>query len=355
MKKKVLVAMSGGVDSSVAALMLKEDGYDVIGITMEMVPVFIDRGKYSKHPVNDAIEVARILNIPHFVLDIRKKFNENIVKGFIKEYKNGRTPNPCIRCNRFIKFGILLEKAKEFGAEYLATGHYARIEYESSKNLYHLKKGIDREKDQSYFLYTMTQKQLKHTLMPLGDYTKPRVRKIAKEKGLPVHSKQGSQDICFIQNNNYGKFFKNFSKESIIPGQILDKYGNILGEHPGIIFYTIGQRRGMGISNRVPLYVLEIDIKNNSITVGERRDVYHNELIADETNFISVKIKNPTKVQAKIRYLNKASEALLTPLENNKVKVSFKRSQWAITPGQAVVFYDGDKVLGGGTIEKVLK
>jgi len=355
MKKKVLVAMSGGVDSSVAALILKKDGYDVTGVTMEILPVFKNRIDDSNHAVKDAVEVARILRIPHFVLNIKKEFNKNVVKSFIKEYKDGRTPNPCIRCNKFIKFGILLKKAKELGVEYIATGHYARIEYDRIKRLYSLKRGIDSKKDQSYFLYTLTQRQLKHILLPLGDYTKERIREIAKENGLTVHSKPGSQEICFIEDNNYGSFFKKYYPELIVPGDILDKEGKIIGRHRGIVYYTIGQRRGMGISHKVPLYVVEINKKVNIIVAGEREAIYHNELIANDVSYIDKKLESPGTVQAKIRYLNKASYATLTPLEDNKVHILFKKPQWAITKGQSVVFYDSDTVIGGGIISKVIK
>ena len=333
--------MSGGVDSSVAAALLKDKGFEVIGITMNM-------WKCSKD--NDAKRVTDKLGIPHYVLDFRDIFKEKVIANFCEEYKQGRTPNPCIRCNKYIKFDALDKKAKELDANFMATGHYARIGRAGGR--YVLKKGIDTKKDQSYFLYTLTQEQLKYTLMPLGDITKERVRKIAKEKNLHVVNSPESQEICFVPDNNYGEFVKKYIPEEIKPGHIVNKEGKVIGEHRGIIFYTIGQRKGMGIADKNPLYVIAIDKKNNAIRAGKEEELYTNELIADNINFISIKkLKTPIKVEAKIRYLHQASPATVIPLDKGKVRVKFDSPQRAITPGQAVVFYKGEEVVGGGTIE----
>jgi len=351
MRKRVVVAMSGGVDSSVAAALLKDRGFEVIGITMHIWEHFKDE---------DAKRVADELKIPHYELDLRNIFKEKVITNFCEEYKAGRTPNPCIRCNKYIKFDALAKKAKELSADYIATGHYAKIEFDNQKDRYLLKKGIDTKKDQSYFLYALTQEQLKYTLMPLGDFTKEQVRKIAKEKNLHVVNNPESQEICFIPDNNYGKFVKEYFDSSLIthhsslicPGPIVNKEGEVIGEHKGIIFYTIGQRKGMGIANKTPLYVIAIDKKNNSIVAGKKEELYTDELIADNMNFINIeKLETPIRVKAKIRYLHQASPATVIPLNESKVKVKFDSPQQAVTPGQAVVFYNREKVIGGGTIE----
>jgi len=352
-KKLVVVAMSGGVDSSVTAYLLQKQGYEVIGLTMQLWPRAEERpgGCCGLESIEDAKKVANTLGIPHYAVNFRNIFKEKVITPFTTEYQRGRTPNPCIRCNQYIKFEALLMKAKELGADYLATGHYAQIEYAKESKRFLLKKGVDSLKDQSYFLYIMTQDQLKSALMPLGNYCKDKVRQIARQLNLPVASRPESQEICFIPDNNYGRFLQESLPESAKPGPIIDKEGKVIGEHPGIIFYTIGQRRGIGIPDREPLYVISIDVQNNSIGVGKEKDLYSDELIADELNFITrEKLKEPLKVQAKIRYLHDPQEAVATPLEKDKVQVKFKQPQRAITPGQAVVFYDQDTVIGGGTI-----
>ncbi len=365
--KRVVVAMSGGVDSSVTAALLKDMNFKIIGITMQIWERSKDwNGCCGLDSVEDAKQVANKLNIPHYVLNLRDIFKEKVISNFCEEYKEGRTPNPCIRCNQYIKFDILFNKAKQLGADYIATGHYARIENtenreqrtdcrEKDNPRYVLKKGIDNRKDQSYVLYTMTQEQLKHTLMPLGNFTKEEIRQIAREKGLAVANKPESQEICFIPDNNYGEFVKKYINNSIKPGFILNKEGKVIGEHKGIIFYTIGQRKGIGIADKEPLYVIEIDKKNNIIMVGKKEEVYKNELIGEDVNFIDIKRFNePLKVKAKIRYLHQSSPCIVMPFKKDKFKVKFAQSQWAITPGQAVVFYNNDIVIGGGTISKVL-
>ncbi len=346
MKKRVVVAMSGGVDSSVAAALLKDKGFEVIGIYMHI---------WERSKDKDAKMVADKLGIPYYALDMRNFFKEKVIANFCEEYKDGRTPNPCIRCNKYIKFDALAKKAKELEANYIATGHYARIEFDKQKGRCLLKKCVDTQKDQSYFLYVLTQEQLKFTLMPLGDLYKERVREIAKEKNLHVGNSPESQEICFIPENNYGEFVKEYFDSSLIcPGPIVNKEGKVIGEHKGIVFYTIGQRRGMGIADKNPLYVIAIDKKNNVIMAGKKEELYTDELIADNMNFINIeKLETPIKVKAKIRYLHQPSQATVIPLNKDKVSVRFDSPQQAVTPGQAVVFYNGEEVIGGGTINKI--
>ena len=358
---KVVVAMSGGVDSSVAAAILKEEGYQVIGVTMQIWPSdeLADEGDRfggccGLGAIEDAKRVAYKLGIPHYVMNFRDIFAQKVIANFCREYSLGRTPNPCIRCNQYIKFDALLERAKGLGADFVATGHYARIEKDKASGRYLLKKGIDRRKDQSYVLYPLTQEQLGHTLLPIGNFTKVRVREIARELELPVAAKPESQEICFVPDNDYHRFLKEYIPLAEKPGPILNKQGNILGEHQGIIFYTIGQRKGLGISAREPLYVVAIDRERNAIIVGTKKEVYGSELIASELNWIAMEEpKRPMRVKAKIRYLHQEAEAMVTPSGENRVQVRFEEPQMAITPGQAVVFYDGNIVVGGGTIEQV--
>jgi len=353
-KHKVVVAMSGGVDSSVTAALLKEEGYEVVGITMQIWPKGgVERfgGCCGLEAIEDAKRVANRLGIPHYILDLREDFQKKVIANFCEEYQKGRTPNPCIRCNQYIKFDALLKKAKNVGADYIATGHYARIEYDEGEKKYLLKRGIDRKKDQSYVLYTMSRQQLKHTLMPLGNYTKEKVKQIARKLDLPVASRPESQEICFVPDDDYPNFLQKYLPEAAKPGPIVNKEGEVVGRHQGIIFYTIGQRRGIGIAAKEPLYVIAIDQESNSVIVGRREDGYSDELIAKDTNFIGTENANGRiRAEVKIRYSHKPAWATIIPLRKGKVKVKFDRPQWAITPGQAVVFYDGDTVLGGGTI-----
>lgn len=359
MREKVLVAMSGGVDSSVTAALLKDRGYEIIGVTMRIWPKGeIDEGDRfggccGLDTIEDARKVANILGIPHYSLNFRDVFREKVIANFYKEYKDGKTPNPCIRCNQYIKFDALLKKAQELGINCIATGHYAKIEYGARRKRWLLKKGIDHRKDQSYVLYVMTQDQLERTLMPLGVFTKDTVREIAREKNLPVADKPESQEICFVPDNDYGGFLEEYAHEKTKTGAILNKDGKVVGKHQGIIFYTVGQRKKIGITSRVPLYVIAIDSKDNSIVVGEKEEVYSDELIANDMNLIATReLKEVVKVDAKIRYRHQASPATIIPLNGDKVQLKFDRPQWAITPGQAVVFYNGDIVVGGGTIAK---
>jgi len=361
LKEKVLVAMSGGVDSSVAAALLKEQGYDVVGVTMQIWERdegrgIRDEGKDARNccsisATDDAKRVAAILGIPHYTLNFRKIFKDCVIKDFISEYQHGRTPNPCIRCNEHIKFGALLKKADELGADYIATGHYARVEMRGGR--WEMRKGKDKIKDQSYVLYMLDQKTLSRVFFPLGGLTKIEVRKLAREFGLPVADKEESQEICFVQNDDYKSYLKGVLKNKIKPGPIVDLKGKVVGKHRGIEFYTIGQRRGLGISHPTPLYVVSIDPKKNAVVVGEKRDVMGRELIAKDLHFVSGSTPSgKLELKAKIRYNAPQASAAVKAIGRGRVKVKFKKPQHAVTPGQSVVFYKGDAVVGGGIIEK---
>lgn len=353
--------MSGGVDSSVAAALLKQQGYNLIGITMNL---FCSQNSSqtsccSAKSAEDAKKVANQLGFPHYTLNLKDEFKKYVINNFIEEYKNGRTPNPCVRCNQFIKFDILLKRANELGAEFVATGHYAKVKSEflnpkseinSNDQIYKLLKGIDNKKDQSYFLYRLDQNMLRHTMFPLGSMTKENIRKIAKGLKLPVAGKKESQEICFIEDDDYKKFISENVPEALKPGPILDTKGNIIGKHDGIVFYTIGQKKGIG-AHLKRMYVVEIDTKRNAVIIGEDKDILKQSLTANDAIFVSgVFPDKAIDIKAKIRYNSVESNAQLIPLENKSVQVIFKNPQRAITPGQSVVFYDNDEVLGGGII-----
>ena len=353
--------MSGGIDSSVAAALLKQEGYQVVGLTMLIQPsAKMTEGSGSPagycgiDAVADAKRLACRLGIDHQVVNLRDVFAQKVIADFCREYSRGRTPNPCIRCNRYIKFDALLQQAKELGAEFVATGHYAKIERGDADRRHLLKKGVDSSKDQSYFLYALTQEQLGHSLFPLGNLTKEKVRQIAQELELPVADKRESQEVCFISGDDYPAFVRRYTPGAVKPGPILDRQGNVLGEHRGIIYYTVGQRKGLGVSAREPLYVVAIDGDRNAVIVAGKEEVYGTELTASELNWIATEpLQQPVGVNARIRYQHREADSVVTPLDENKVRVRFKEPQMAITPGQAVVFYDSDVVVGGGIIEQV--
>jgi tRNA-specific 2-thiouridylase len=361
-KGVVAVAMSGGVDSSVAAALLKDEGYEVIGITMNLFSLPKEactsedlRSCCGWKAQEDANRVASVLGIPHFVVDFRREFEKSVIDDFCLEYRRGRTPNPCIRCNRFIKFDLFFERARRLGAEFIATGHYARIDFDPSTGRRLLKKGLDAAKDQSYFLYSLTQTELSRTLFPVGGHTKDEIRRLAAGLGLPVAQKKESQEICFIPDNDYPAFLKNRFPEAFRPGPIVDLAGTIIGKHGGIAHFTVGQRKGMGIAAPRPLYVVAVDTERNTIVAGENEDLYKRRLEATELNWISMeKLDEPKALRARIRYKHAEAQARVIPRDDGRVLVEFERPQRAVTPGQAVVFFNGECVAGGGLIDRAL-
>jgi tRNA-specific 2-thiouridylase len=357
---RVVVAMSGGVDSSVAAALLKKQGYEVIGITM----CFGLADSQRKRPaccgikaIEDARRVAHKLGIRHYVLNMQRALEEYVIRDFCREYLRARTPNPCVRCNQYLKFGVLLKKALGLDADFLATGHYARIERAQyairNTQYYLLKKAKDKHKDQSYFLYRLGQEQLRHVVFPLGNYTKDQVRALARKFALPTAEKKASQEICFLPQDNYRRFLEARMRAKIRPGLVVDSRGNTLGRHKGICFYTIGQREGLGIAAGWPLYITGIDAKRNLITVGKKDEVFKKEFLIRDPHFILMPIKKKIVAATRIRYNHREARSEILLCKKN-AKVCFSQPQFAITPGQAAVFYDKDTVLGGGVIEEVL-
>jgi len=344
LKKKVVVAMSGGVDSSLTAALLKEQGYDVLGITI--------RHYEGNENLELAEQAAQNLKIPWHVLDFTKEFKNIVIDYFCQEYLTGRTPNPCVICNLKIKFGLLWEKMKSLSPDYLATGHYAINEYNQMSKKFLLKRGLDESKDQSYFLYRLNQEILPCVLFPLGKFKKSQTRELAKKYGLKNFKKAESQEICFIRDDNYRKFLTQYIKDAIKPGKFKDKKGNILGEHQGIPFYTIGQRRKLGVSLNKRMYVTEINSNKNVIILSDDKDLYKDKLLVKNLSFISGdKLSNSIKAEVKIRYNSKKSPAIIFPYDEDRILINFEKPQRAITPGQSAVFYQGDVVVGGGIIE----
>ena len=349
--KKVLLGMSGGVDSSVSAILLKEQGYDVIGITLQLFA-----GSCCNLETNlDAKNVCKQIGIPHITFDLRNEFKECVIDNFIQEYSNTRTPNPCIECNKYMKFGAMYEKAKELGCDYIATGHYAKIEYSDKYKQNVLKKSNSVGKDQSYVLYNLPKNMLDKVLFPLGNFTsKNEIRKIAKEHSLKVANKPDSEDICFIPDGNYKKFLEENSDLKPKPGNIVTLNGEVLGIHNGLYNYTIGQRKGLGISYKEPLFVIGFNKNKNEVIVGTNDDTFKNEMYVNNLNWLIMdKLDNEIEVNVKTRYSSRETKAIIYPTENSDmIKVIFKEPVQRITPGQSAVFYLDDVVIGGGKILK---
>lgn len=356
--EKALIAMSGGVDSSVAAYLCVKQGYDCIGATMKLYDnedIVIEKEKSccSLSDIEDARSVAIRLGFPYYVFNFKGEFEDKVINNFVENYLEGKTPNPCIECNRSLKFKKMMTRAKELGIDFVVTGHYVRRAYDENTGRYLLKKAVDNLKDQSYVLYSLTQEELKHTLFPLGEYTKSEIREIASSQGFLNAEKSDSQDICFVPDGNYSAFIEKRLGSPCKEGNFVDKDGNILGTHKGIIRYTIGQRKGLGIALGKPVFVNDIRPETNEVVLGDEKELYKKSLVADNINLISVEsIDKPIKLKAKIRY-SKAEQPATVYQKEDKLFVEFDEPQRAITKGQAVVLYDGETVVGGGTIIEI--
>lgn len=356
-KKKVVVGMSGGVDSSVAAYLLKEQGYDVIGVTMQ---IWQDEDREAQEEnggccglsaVDDARRVAQRLDIPYYVMNFKEVFRRKVMDYFVEEYLAGRTPNPCIACNRYVKWESMLQRSMEIGADYIATGHYARIA-QMPDGRYAIRNSVTAKKDQTYALYNLTQEQLAHTLMPVGEYTKEEIRKIAEEAGLPVAHKPDSQEICFIPDHDYASYIERTAKERVPePGNFVTREGEVLGQHLGITHYTVGQRKGLQLAMGHPVFVTQIRPETNEVVIGEAEDVFGDTLYCDHINYMGMAdLPHPREVLAKIRYAHAGERCLIEQVAQDTIKCTFREPVRAITPGQAVVFYEDGYVLGGGSI-----
>ena len=353
--KKAMIAMSGGVDSSVAAYLISQQGYETVGVTMKLhndsSQAQAEASCCTSDDIEDARSVAGILGIPYHVYNYSDNFNEHVISRFVDAYRNARTPNPCIDCNRYIKFDRLVKTAIALGFDYVVTGHYAVTEYDETSGRYLLKKAVDESKDQSYVLYSLSQEQLRHILFPLGSMSKQEVREIADKLDFINADKPDSQDICFVPDGDYARFIEEWCGLKFENGNFVDLQGNVIAQHKGIINYTIGQRKGLGIAAKAPYYVVGKNLETNEVILGSNEDLFSSTLTATDVNFISVeKLTEPMRVRAKVRYKQKETDATISPLENGDVSVVFDEPQRAIASGQAVVFYDGDIVVGGGTI-----